>query len=97
MDLLIKGRGNGKTIDLIKLSGETRIPIVALNSSFVNDFAKNIGVDIPEALSYWDHDKIAKNCKSGIYIDEFPIILQRLLGAKPIAGTMTPSSFGNVF
>ena len=55
MDIIIKSRGHGKTRDLIKMSSENNIPIVSLNPNYIKDMARNMGLSIPEPISYSSH------------------------------------------
>ena len=55
MMVIVGGRGNGKTAQLIKLSAETGIPIFAPTNRMarsIREQAKNMGIDIPPTESY---------------------------------------------
>lgn len=74
MDIIIKSRGHGKTRDLIKMSSENNIPIVSLNPNYIKDMAQNMGLSIPEPISYSSH-----LCKAiPVYIDELALFLQHI-------------------
>lgn len=96
MDYILKSRGKGKTYDLIMRSHRTGERIICANGNsarYVNEKAKNMGVDIPEALpmlclqdmSYdWANEKLL--------IDELSNVLQHVFGATVSAITDTPDS-----
>ena len=55
MNILIKGRCQGKTTKLIVTSEVTQIPILATDDrrkDFLIDMAKELGCNIPEPISY---------------------------------------------
>lgn len=65
MKIIRRGRGQGKTIELIKISSEKGIPIVCSNkmkAQIVADTARQMGLDIPRPISM---DSFIYNCKEG--------------------------------
>lgn len=86
MNVIIKPRGYGKTYDLIRLSSETRIPIVCMNPNFVEQDAKEYGYDIPRPLS--PKEWISTNAKE-VYVDDIDCVLKKLFDAEPVCVTMS--------
>ena len=74
MDIIIKSRAHGKTRDLVKMSSENNIPIVSSNPNYIKDMAKNMGLSIPEPISYSNH--LIKS--TSVYIDELALFLQHI-------------------
>jgi flagellar biosynthesis GTPase FlhF len=82
MKKILKPKGTGKTTDLIKLSAETKINIVCLDSERVLQVqkqAKTLKIDIPKVMSWKDfiYSKDDNKGKS-ILIDNADDILQNL-------------------
>lgn len=77
MMVIVGGRGNGKTAQLIKLSAETGIPIFAPTNRMarsIREQAKNMGIDIPPTESYCERSLAGHR---RILIDEAQEILER--------------------
>lgn len=103
MDLIIKGRQNGKTAKLIKMSVETSYPIVTSNSSLVKqikEYAEKIHYDIPEPVDIQHVINGGLRGKDGyenILIDEIGLAnnlidkaLEHYLGCHVVACTASP-------
>jgi len=89
MKVICKGRGEGKTTDLIKLSAETGVPILrAGNIWYVTDLAEEMGLSIPKPMSIRE----AKETRPDrVYIDDVDHVLRWLLGTDVEACTLTPT------
>ena len=55
MIMFVGGRGSGKTRRCIEFSVRTRIPILCQRPGYVKSFAKELGLDIPEPISYGEY------------------------------------------
>lgn len=67
MKKIIKGRGQGKTTDLIKEAGETGQIVCAEHSvEYIKLRAKEIGVNIKDPICYYE---MMRNKYTDIYID----------------------------
>lgn len=86
MDIIIKGRGHGKTSDLVRMSAQTHIPITAQHPDYVISLAASLGVEIPPPLSYAQY--INEHKGKQVYIDELDAFL-RYCGANAICATLT--------
>lgn len=81
MDIIAKHRGEGKTMDLIKISAEKQIPILTatrMQANLIMLSSLDMGVAIPQPLVY--------NCSSTtlpsahtVLIDELDFFLKSLL------------------
>ena len=89
MKIIAKGRGKGKTTELIKMSAEKQIPIVCRTSSikYIKEQAKQMNLKIPEPIPFHWTD-INKPCFGGItgkvLIDDVDCILTGLFPDKSI-------------
>lgn len=84
MDIILKERGHGKTMELIHLSAQTGIPIVCSNPYFVKMKAEEICLKIPDPITH--KELIQMDTKPDrIYIDELGLVLKKILGCS-IAG-----------
>lgn len=94
MDYILKSRGRGKTYALIQRSARTGETIICANRNmarYVNEKAKDIGLEIPEAKpveyltdSSYDHSG------EKILIDELSCVLRQILKVNVSAITDTP-------
>jgi len=94
MDYILKSRGRGKTYDLIQRSAKTgeRILCSTITSArYINSKAREMGVNIPEAMFYRHYDPERFNDK-GVMIDELSSLLRTLLNCKVNAVTDTPDN-----
>lgn len=94
MDYILKSRGRGKTYDLIQRSAKTgeRILCSTITSAkYVNSKAREMGVNIPEAMFYKHYDSERFN-DNGVMIDELSSLLRTLLNCKVNAVTDTPDN-----
>ena len=79
-------RGTGKTTELIKMSAELKIPILTLSQVSYVCIAKEMGLDIPSQVSPCEAKSL--NCGE-VLVDDFDSVLQYLIGATPICGTIS--------
>ena len=100
-EVICKGRGQGKTYDLVMESARTGYPIITPNrTDYILDLARRIGVSIPEPMSmkqfetYKNNGSLmnSRNWKGKVLVDEFDYILESLLGIKVGTVTCTPDS-----
>ena len=88
MYLIRKGRGTGKTTELIHLSAKRGIPIIAptmMMAESVKKQAREMGLDIPEPTSI--NKVVNQGGRPGKYlIDELELCLNQL-GIDPVAVT----------
>lgn len=90
--LYVGGRGNGKTLHMIKRSAETGRTIVVFNQKHadrINKMANDLGIDIPEAVGINkfrdDYYRFGRaNLRKGILVDDLDIIITRLFKDVPI-------------
>jgi len=101
IEIICKGRGQGKTYDLILESARTGVPILtAYNSKHVLDQAILIGAKILQPMTvkeykyFKDNGSLlnSKNWKGKLLIDEVDGVLEQLLGVKVEKVTCTPDS-----
>lgn len=99
IEIIYKGRGQGKTYDLIMESARTGIPILtAYNSRRIVDQARFIGAKILQPMTvkeykyFKDNGSLlnSKSWKGKLLIDEVDGVLEQLLGAKIEKVTCTP-------
>ena len=70
MDIIYGGRGQGKTVTLVKYSAEKKIPIVVFNEPSrrrILEIAHNLGVRIPEPISI---EKIRSRRAKASHVDK---------------------------
>ena len=101
MELIIRGRRNGKTAELIKRSAETRTYILTTTELRArNIFAQacNMGLDIPFPLTindYFSSHGFAGSYIKSVYIDDADEVLKHTFnGVKIEAVTMTDETEG---
>lgn len=101
IEIICKGRGQGKTYDLILESARTGVPILtAYNSKHIVDQARLIGAKILQPMTvkeykyFKDNGSLlnSKNWKGKLLIDEVDGVLEQLLGVKVEKVTCTPDS-----
>lgn len=101
IEIICKGRGQGKTYDLILESARTGIPILtAYDSRHIVDQARFIGAKILQPMTvkeykyFKDNGSLLNNksWKGKLLIDEVDGVLEQLLGAKVEKVTCTPDS-----
>lgn len=101
IEIICKGRGQGKTYDLILESAKTGIPILtAYNSRYIVDQARSMGVKInqPMTVNQYKHFKNngsllnSKDWKGKLLIDKVDGVLEQLLGTHIEKATCTPDS-----
>lgn len=89
MKIIAKGRGKGKTTELIKMSAEKQIPIVCMIGSiqYIIDKAKEMGLTIPKPLTVQQLNMTQWKDKP-VLVDNAEFILQTKLGHKIEAITL---------
>lgn len=103
MRLIMKGRGTGKTTELIYASEVAGIPIATYskaNAEYIKDMAERMGCNIPEPTTYYDlankHHCGDMQYKS-VLADDVDSILQKALNSYlncyVIGATMTPRDY----
>ncbi len=83
MNLVIAGRGKGKTTELIRLSNGLNKPIVVSGYSkvtHIKKMAKEMGLEIPEPLtvSEWLSHKSVRGINQSCLVDDLDIVLHDL-------------------
>ena len=94
MEIIVRGRRQGKTLKLVKMCHERGGYIVCLSRSEVN-YVKNMaqihGYNIPMTITFAEflnRDYYGKGCQK-FYIDNADILLQRMTEVEIAAITMT--------
>lgn len=77
MKIIYKSRGTGKTTELVKLSASTQIPIICINSKYVIEVAKELGLTIPQPISIKDYKPFSNE---KILVDDAEHVLAHLIG-----------------
>lgn len=100
IELICKGRGQGKTHDLILESARTGIPILTpYDPKNISYMAKEMRVNIPKPLSieeykhYDCHYGLHVNRTCQLLIDDIDDMLEELLKAQIKIASLTPDSF----
>jgi hypothetical protein len=94
MELIIGPARSGKTIELVKLSSKTQMPIVCVNSfqsKNLHRVAQTLGIDIPEPICF-DRLPIHSQNHRGVLVDNADMILDRLVGRPVVAASFTGSA-----
>ncbi len=89
MRYILKGRGLGKTTDLIRLSAKTGIPIICVNPDYVFRQAIDLGLKIPNPISPYKLMTMIPKPKI-VYIDELGLVLKHIIGCSIDIVTDTP-------
>lgn len=101
IEIICKGRGEGKTYDLILESARTGIPILtAYNSRHIVDQARFIGAKIHQPMTVGEYKYFknngsllnSKDWKGKLLVDEVDKVLEQLLGVQIEKVTCTPDS-----
>lgn len=101
IELITKGRGQGKTYDLIMESAKTGFPIVTpYDSRYIVEQARYMGVKIHQPMSlkefrYFMNNGSLKNnseWKGKVIVDEVDSLLREVLGVNVDKVTLTPDS-----
>ena len=101
IEIICKGRGQGKTYDLILESARTGTPILtAYNSRHIVDQARFIGAKIHQPMTVEEYKYFknngsllnSKDWKGKLLVDEVDKVLEQLLGAQIEKVTCTPDS-----
>jgi len=81
MIMFVGGRGSGKTRRCIEFSVRTGIPILCQRPDYIKSLAKELGLDIPEPISYSEYVS-GRNRGLGssrkVIIDELGLFLNSL-------------------
>jgi hypothetical protein len=87
--IIEKPRGAGKTTDLVKLSAETNVPILAWNvcgSTLYKERARELGIKIPEPVRF-SHGRTGH--LGEVMIDDLDAFLYSIVGSNVSAATIT--------
>lgn len=84
-NILIMGRGEGKTAALIQKSHITNIPILTHYPPYVTDLASRLGLTIPEPVRFSEYD-LYKDKE--VYIDDLDDFLY-YIGVRANTCTLT--------
>jgi hypothetical protein len=97
MKIIAKGRGKGKTTELIKMSAEKQIPIVCFyreEARHIEEQAKQMGLEIPKPVSNLDY---LEEKDTSILIDNADIVLRNKFSGHPIeAITITTNDYNEL-
>lgn len=77
MKIIYKGRGEGKTTELVKLSASTNTHILCIDTRRICSVAKELGVKIPSPIPISDYKPYSYDT---IIVDDAEYILQYLIG-----------------
>lgn len=95
-DLIVKGRGKGKTYGLILKSAATGYPIITPhNVDYIISQARDMKVRIPEPISCQNLTKLRNNLRgtnNKVLLDEADTIIEMLIGVKVDSMTITPEN-----
>lgn len=104
IEVITRGRGQGKTYDLIMESARTGNPIVTpFDSRYIVDKARELGVKIRQPMTIYEYKLFRRNnslannpaWKGKILVDEVDSLLYQLLEANVEKATLTPDSMKN--
>lgn len=87
---IVRPRQSGKTMDLIEYAAENNATIVVPTHrqiKYVTNLAKKMGLNIPTPITYTKSD--LKGHRGPFIVDNAELILADLLGARPIAVSMS--------
>lgn len=102
IEIICKGRGQGKTYDLILESARTGVPILtAYNSKYIVAQARSMGVSILQPMTVQEYKYFknngsllnSKSWKGKLLIDEVDGVLEQLLGTHVKTVTCTPDNY----
>ena len=88
MTVFYQKRRTGKTVQLIKLSAETNLPIVVWSThsaSYIKRQAREMNLSIPEPIVARHNACVGKQ----YYVDESLLCLNQLLGGDIVAASVT--------
>jgi putative NADH-flavin reductase len=92
MKKIIKGRGQGKTWDLVTISAEKQIPIVVATgkaATHISDVAKARGLLIPIPIPAWKFENNVRGRNiTQVLVDDAEHVLGALLGCQIVALSM---------
>lgn len=82
MKMILKGRGEGKTTELVKLSAETGYPIVTHSvghNEVIKTRAKELKINIPKPIHFKQLDSLRGMHISGVLVDDADMLLSSLI------------------
>lgn len=93
-DLIVKGRGKGKTYALILKSAATGYPIITpYNVDYIISQARDMGVHIPRPISCSISMRNGmRGIRGKVLLDEADKIAEILIGAEVDSMTITPEN-----
>ena len=93
MKIIALGRAKGKTIELIKMSAETKIPIICMDSTYIKNQSRILKLSIPDPIEVRELiSKIQKydfSTLKQVYVDDAEFVLEKLLNLDVKAITIT--------
>lgn len=98
MEVIYKGRQQGKTYDLILKSHQTRYPIVCYlyaQCNHIKNMANRLNINIPEPLTFNDVNN-SSPCQMPVLLDNVEDILNTVLVRPVNTFTVTNESQGTV-
>lgn len=90
MNIISLPRGNGKTVQLIKMSAENNIPIVVNNECVkrcILKKSKDMNLTIPEPIVYYSKANL-RDIKD-VYIDNIDYFVSNLIDCNVVSATIT--------
>lgn len=89
MNIIIGGRGSGRTTELIRLCAQNKGTVIVASSrgsaKYIADMANGMGLDIPAPISFWEFCNEPRSWGySGYYFDDLDASLQALAGGGAI-------------
>ncbi len=98
-DLIVKGRGKGKTYALILKSAATGYPIITpYDTNYISMQARDMGVHIPSPVSCrtlmrnGSVGRMGLKLRGKVLLDEADKIAEMLIGAEVDSMTITPKN-----
>lgn len=96
MRYILKGRGLGKTTDLIYLSAQTGVPIVCMQTDLILYQANRLNITIPKPISH--RRFMTMNPKPDkVFVDDLNVFLRSILGCTVDTVTDTPEQITGAF
>lgn len=92
MKVIYKGRGKGKTYDMIKIASENNGYILCSNVSqaqYIHELSKDIGLDINFPITYSELPLTKGQRIDNILIDNAEGFIERMVGKKVSAISIT--------
>lgn len=94
MEIILGGKGQGKTLALIKESAENNVPIIVNTYSdkvHVESKANELNLQIPEPIVFEEvkNGRIKVDGVSKVYVDDADTVLSNFIGAEVVIATIT--------